>query len=156
MAAESITDIFLQLKVFVGRFDARSMQPALQQSYNSHTANDTSKQCNLPNNTTATNSTITEIKQRYPGCVFDYSERKHCSNTDTVNTRMINSDKDGFWFDFMADCGDGFNSSYQIARMLAQPTLNIQSKEGTKSKFQRGEFLVIGGDLAYPVPTEDR
>jgi hypothetical protein len=30
------------------------------------------------------------------------------------------------WIDFMADGGDGFNSSYSIARLLAQPNLNVQ------------------------------
>lgn len=33
------------------------------------------------------------------------------------------SDREELWLDFMADCGDGFNSSYEIARLLAQPAL---------------------------------
>ena len=30
------------------------------------------------------------------------------------------------WFDFIADTGDGGNSTYAIARSLAQPTLGVQ------------------------------
>lgn len=74
--------------------------------------------------------------------------------------------RDELWLDFMADCGDGFNSSYQIARLLAQPTLEVdyevrvphptkKNKTVTKIEkrvFPRGDALVIGGDLAYPHP----
>src|SRR5258706_15599224 len=28
-----------------------------------------------------------------------------------------------FWFDFVADCGDGWNPTYAIARLLAKPEL---------------------------------
>jgi hypothetical protein len=63
----------------------------------------------------------------------------------------------------MADCGDGFNSSYQIARVLAQPQLEVDWTEDfmetnplkqkcTKRILPRGQALVIGGDLAYPRP----
>uniref|UniRef100_K3WH55 Uncharacterized protein n=1 Tax=Globisporangium ultimum (strain ATCC 200006 / CBS 805.95 / DAOM BR144) TaxID=431595 RepID=K3WH55_GLOUD len=76
------------------------------------------------------------------------------------------ADRKDVWLDFMADCGDGFNSSYQIARLLAQPTLEVdyevqephpRKKNKTITKiakrvFPRGEALVIGGDLAYPHP----
>ena len=53
-----------------------------------------------------------------------------------------------FTMDFMADCGDGFNSSYTIARLLAQPTLRVSGRT-----LSRGNILLIGGDLAYPNPT---
>jgi hypothetical protein len=32
----------------------------------------------------------------------------------------------GFWFDWVADVGDGFNSTYCVARMMAQPELAVQ------------------------------
>ena len=60
-------------------------------------------------------------------------------------------DKNELWFDFMADCGDGFHPSYEIARLLAQPYLM-----GTNYiKLKRADLLLIGGDLAYPGPTTD-
>ncbi|CAK4239460.1 unnamed protein product [Aphanomyces euteiches] len=74
------------------------------------------------------------------------------------------ADKDELWFDFMADCGDGFNSSYQIARMLAQPQLQVNIPpsnaklrhiHGDNLNLPRGNCLVLGGDLAYPHPDEE-
>lgn len=51
------------------------------------------------------------------------------------------------WFDFIADTGDGGNSSYAIAKLLAQP--QIQLREGDSARvLPRGELLLIGGDLA--------
>lgn len=61
------------------------------------------------------------------------------------------SEKEDFWFDFMADTGDGGNSTYSVAKMLAQP--KIQCKIGDSDRcLPRGDLLLIGGDLAYPNP----
>ena len=57
------------------------------------------------------------------------------------------SEKDDFWFDFMADTGDGGNSSYSVARLLAQPSLQA-SNDGSLINLPRGNLLLIGGDLA--------
>lgn len=58
------------------------------------------------------------------------------------------NEMDDFWFDFMADTGDGGNSSYSVARLLAQPSLRA-SNNGSLLKLPRGNLLLIGGDLAY-------
>ncbi|KAE8892553.1 hypothetical protein PF006_g5056 [Phytophthora fragariae] len=123
---DTVFDLLISLKIFLGRFDMRTMQRALH-----------------PND------------EDY---CFD-----HLAERDEV------------WLDFMADCGDGFNSSYQIARLLAQPQLEVdcevpddkssgdesESEQGCSGKkktktikrvFPRGDALVIGGDLAYPHP----
>ncbi|KAF8040169.1 hypothetical protein BT93_B2408 [Corymbia citriodora subsp. variegata] len=63
--------------------------------------------------------------------------------------------KEDFWFDFVADTGDGWNSSYSIARLLAQPSLNAKTSSGPKRCLPRANLLLIGGDLAYPNPTLD-
>nr|GEU78523.1 putative metallo-dependent phosphatase-like protein [Tanacetum cinerariifolium] len=62
------------------------------------------------------------------------------------------SEKDDFWFDFMADTGDGGNSSYSVARLLAQPSLQALN-DGSLINLPRGNLLLIGGDLAYPNPS---
>ncbi|KAI7737500.1 hypothetical protein M8C21_020985 [Ambrosia artemisiifolia] len=64
------------------------------------------------------------------------------------------SEKSDFWFDFMADTGDGGNSSYSVARLLAQPSLDVKNKDSS-IKLPRGDLLLIGGDLAYPNPSTD-
>jgi hypothetical protein len=118
---DTVFDLLISLKVFLGRFDMRTMQRAL-----------------------------------------------HPKDEDYCFEHLAT--KDEAWLDFMADCGDGFNSSYQIARLLAQPQLEVDcdvnnedksseedGQEGAKTKtikrvFPRGDALVIGGDLAYPHP----
>ncbi|CAJ2675481.1 unnamed protein product [Trifolium pratense] len=62
------------------------------------------------------------------------------------------SEKDDFWFDFMADTGDGGNSSYAVARLLARPSIRTL-KDDSEVTLPRGDLLLIGGDLAYPNPS---
>ncbi|KAF5444986.1 hypothetical protein F2P56_034076 [Juglans regia] len=62
------------------------------------------------------------------------------------------SEKDDLWFDFMADTGDGGNSSYAVARLLAQPSIHL-TREDSALTLPRGNLLLIGGDLAYPNPS---
>ncbi|XP_010540555.1 PREDICTED: uncharacterized protein LOC104814278 isoform X2 [Tarenaya hassleriana] len=62
------------------------------------------------------------------------------------------SEKEDIWFDFMADTGDGGNSSYAVAKLLAQPSIKVPSGDGFLS-LPRGRLLLIGGDLAYPNPS---
>jgi len=57
------------------------------------------------------------------------------------------SEKDDFWFDFMADTGDGGNPSYAVARLLAQPKLRLKTSDSMRD-LPRGDLLLIGGDLA--------
>lgn len=63
---------------------------------------------------------------------FDYSKR---------------DEGDGFWFDYVADVGDGWDSTYAVARLLAQD--EIQAVGG--KLLPRGGILVMGGDEVYPV-----
>ncbi|RLN02449.1 hypothetical protein BBJ28_00006243 [Nothophytophthora sp. Chile5] len=121
---DTVFELLISLKVFLGRFDQRTMQRAL-----------------------------------------------HPNDDDYCFDHL--AEKDELWLDFMADCGDGFNSSYQIARLLAQPQLEVdceadatfetaQQREKSRAEprtykrvFPRGEALVIGGDLAYPHPDSE-
>lgn len=62
-------------------------------------------------------------------------------------------DKKELWIDFMADTGDGGNSTYTVARLLAQREIKIDSSQKEKYKIdldtlKRGDLLLIGGDLA--------
>ncbi len=56
-----------------------------------------------------------------------------------------------FWFDYVADGGDGWNPSYAVAYWLAQPTLNFNDDSGVEHNTERGQILVFGGDQVYPV-----
>jgi hypothetical protein len=62
-------------------------------------------------------------------------------------------DGDGsFWLDYIADTGDGWNSTYAMARLLAAETLQPQ---GTAEKLPRGQVLVMGGDQVYPTASRE-
>ena len=36
-----------------------------------------------------------------------------------------------FWFDYTADVGDGFDATYTVAALLAQPTLHVEGVDGS-------------------------
>lgn len=56
-------------------------------------------------------------------------------------TDLTQEPGDELWVDFIADCGDGGNATYTVARAaLADQCLGMP----------RGRLLVLGGDLAYP------
>lgn len=54
--------------------------------------------------------------------------------------------RDGdFWFDFLADTGDGWDSTFAIAQLVTEPQLRLEGAE-----LPRGQVLILGGDLVYP------
>jgi hypothetical protein len=55
------------------------------------------------------------------------------------------------WVDYVADLGDGWNSTYTVASLLAAEELKLDWK-GEAVATQRGAVLVMGGDQVYPVP----
>lgn len=50
------------------------------------------------------------------------------------------------WFDFVADLGDGFDSTYAVASLLARSSLKLDDRD-----LPRGQLLVMGGDEVYPL-----
>jgi hypothetical protein len=51
------------------------------------------------------------------------------------------------WLDFIADSGDGWNSTYSVAYHVSQPQLQ---PAGAGEPLPRGRVLVFGGDEVYP------
>jgi hypothetical protein len=56
-------------------------------------------------------------------------------------------DGDEMWLDYIADSGDGWNSTYSVAYHVSQPQLQ---PTGASEPLQRGRVLVFGGDEVYP------
>lgn len=56
------------------------------------------------------------------------------------------------WIDYVADLGDGFDATYAIAYLLAQPDLAVSGHEGP---LPRGNALIMGGDEVYPTASRD-
>lgn len=75
----TVSFMFVSFKIFLGRFDVRTMRASLAGYHHPENA---------------------EPAKPFAG-------------------------RDDLWFDFVADTGDGFNSTYTVARSLAQPYLNV-------------------------------
>ncbi|GGK20371.1 hypothetical protein GCM10010124_11230 [Pilimelia terevasa] len=54
------------------------------------------------------------------------------------------------WLDYVADLGDGFDATYSVAYLLAQPALTVAGEE-----LPRGRVLLMGGDQVYPTASAD-
>ncbi len=62
------------------------------------------------------------------------------------------SHQEALWFDYTADLGDGFDSTYAVASLLAAPSLSVN---GVDQPLPRGELLLLGGDEVYPTASRD-
>jgi hypothetical protein len=60
-------------------------------------------------------------------------------------------DEDALWFDFVADLGDGFDSTYAVASLLGRERLELAPGD----ELPRAQLLVMGGDQVYPDPTRE-
>ena len=58
------------------------------------------------------------------------------------------TDNGDFWFDFLADTGDGWDSTFAIAQLLTERKLDVGNLA-----LPRGRLLILGGDLVYPTPS---
>jgi hypothetical protein len=54
-----------------------------------------------------------------------------------------------FWFDYVADVGDGWNPTYAVARLLARDGITLGEGDD-ELKLPRGTLLIMGGDEVYP------
>jgi hypothetical protein len=69
---------------------------------------------------------------------------------DDISSSMVPDGDGAVWIDFVADLGDGFDSTYAVAYLLAQPTLQLGDHT-----LPRGSALIMGGDEVYPTATRD-
>ncbi|HXI61812.1 MAG TPA: metallophosphoesterase [Pyrinomonadaceae bacterium] len=56
------------------------------------------------------------------------------------------SGHDDLWIDYVADTGDGWNSTYSVAYHISQPQLQVAAD----MSIPRGHVLIFGGDEVYP------
>ena len=73
---------------------------------------------------------------------------KHTGTTYTIAS--AEAGEASAWIDYVADLGDGFDATYAIAYLLAQPELTIGNL-----KLPRGSALFLGGDEVYPTAERD-
>ena len=66
-------------------------------------------------------------------------------------------DKEDLWLDFVADVGDGWDSTYAVAWMLAQERLEIKHENSEdRLILPRARILIMGGDEVYPVAKHEQ
>lgn len=56
------------------------------------------------------------------------------------------------WIDYIADVGDGWESTYTLAWLLGQKSLKVA---GVGQELSRGQALILGGDQVYPTAKRD-
>jgi len=80
-----------------------------------------------------------------------FNDKRELQRTFPADPLALPSDADGgCWFDFMADTGDGFDSTFTIASLLAAQQLTVTAPDGERHQLPRGRLLVLGGDEVYP------
>ncbi|MDT4897796.1 MAG: hypothetical protein QOH25_2873 [Acidobacteriota bacterium] len=64
--------------------------------------------------------------------------------------------RDEIWIDYVADLGEGWNSTYAVAYYLSEDArefeyMDTESGEQRRAQTRRGDLLVFGGDEIYPI-----
>jgi hypothetical protein len=76
----------------------------------------------------------------------------------------LRTDRDEIWFDYIADMGDGGAPMAALAFHMQRKALPLQeldparaatAENGLQPELPAGEFLFLGGDLAYPASDTD-
>jgi hypothetical protein len=86
------------------------------------------------------------------GAYADQREMQSALQTESLDVEAQDlarhAQKNDLWIDYVADLGDGWDSTYSIAWLLSQPSLRVDGVA-----LPRGELLVMGGDQVYPTAT---
>jgi len=68
-------------------------------------------------------------------------------------TKLGDTPREELWLDYIADTGDGWNSTYAVAYWSSRPALDVATSYGATSKTRSGDILLFGGDQVYPAAT---
>lgn len=90
--------------------------------------------------------------QRILQWVTDQASAEELAARYDYSTWAQTGDANPVWVDYVADAGDGFDSAYAIASLIAAPSLDIDGV----GKLEGGQLLVMGGDQVYPYASPDQ
>lgn len=62
----------------------------------------------------------------------------------------LGAPREEMWLDYIADTGDGWNSTYAVAYWCSRPVLNVSTSFGANHSTRAGDILLFGGDQVYP------
>lgn len=113
----------------------------------------------------------TALKALVSGTFASYADNRELQACLDLNKKSIDCSTDPeskeklkeIWIDFVSDTGDGFNSTYTVADLVAQslkvkldPNYTGDRKaELTDWNLPAGHLLILGGDQVYPTPSMD-
>jgi hypothetical protein len=80
-----------------------------------------------------------------------YLDKRELQSALSADVFAEHAGAEELWLDYVADLGDGFDATYSIAWLLAQPSLTVDGQE-----LPRGQVLVMGGDEVYPTANTGR
>jgi len=92
----------------------------------------------------------TAIRVLVSGVFSSYADRRDLQALEPAEIPDRSRGRE-IWIDYVSDLGDGWNSTYTVARLLAAADLKLDW-EGEALSTERGRILVMGGDQVYPVP----
>ena len=95
----------------------------------------------------------TAVRVLLSGIFSSYADNRELQALEPAEVPDRSGQAD-LWLDYVADLGDGWNSTYTVARLLATEELELDW-DGETHATERGRILVMGGDQVYPVPTAD-
>jgi hypothetical protein len=93
----------------------------------------------------------TAVRVLLSGVFSSYADNRELQALEPAEVPDFSGAAD-LWLDYVADLGDGWNSTYTVARLLAAEGLKLEW-DGETHATERGRVLVMGGDQVYPVPT---
>jgi hypothetical protein len=88
----------------------------------------------------------TGLKSIISNLFGSYADRREIQAAISSRGFFDYSNQKELWLDYVADLGDGFNSTFTIATLLAADKLSVENQ-----LLQRGNILLMGGDQVYPV-----
>ncbi len=92
----------------------------------------------------------TAVRVMVSGLFSSYADNRELQAREPAEVPDRSGHAD-LWLDYVADLGDGWNSTYTVARLLAAEELALDWSGETHCT-ERGRLLVMGGDAVYPVP----
>ncbi len=92
----------------------------------------------------------TAVRVLLSGMFSSYADNRESQEREPATVPDRSGEAD-LWLDYVADVGDGWNSTYTVARLLATEEIKLDW-DGETHATQRGRILVMGGDQVYPVP----
>ncbi|KAJ4899684.1 Calcineurin-like metallo-phosphoesterase superfamily protein [Raphanus sativus] len=100
---------------------------------------------------------VTVFLGRFDMRMMQAAMTKNCDGDDERKELLYDHFTDhenDFWFDFMADTGDGGNSSYSVAKLLAQPFIEVPLDD--KYVLCKGVTCCLLGEILRKYPIHQR